>query len=133
VSLYALVCGSLLFDPQRREGRQGDFATGMIRVQTQDGAISVSAIAFGEPAARLLALKKGDAVSIAGRMKFNTWTAPDGAERHGLSIVAEQLASTRPTREAGAPTRSAHPQQRAPVPPDNDGRMPDDRVDDLYA
>jgi single-stranded DNA-binding protein len=104
----------------------------MIRAQTQDGTISVSAIAFGEAADRLLSLGKGDAVSIGGRAKLNTWTAPDGAERHGLSIVAEQLASTRPTREAGAPTRSARPHRPAPVRPDNDAPMPDDQVGDLY-
>jgi single-stranded DNA-binding protein len=131
MSLHMLATGTLLAAPLRREGRQGDFATATIRVQTQDAPILVSIIAFGEIADQLLSLGKGDAVSIAGRAKLSAWTGHDGAERHGLSIVAEQIASARPLRKADAATRGAHPQQRAPVRPDNDG-MPDDPVGDLY-
>ena len=47
MSLYMLATGSLTADPIRRTGAKGDFATGTLRVATEDDAILVSVIAFG--------------------------------------------------------------------------------------
>lgn len=137
MSLHALATGTLVADPQRREGRKGPFATTTIRVQTEDEAIILSVIAFGETAERLLALTKGDAVSVAGRAKLSTWTGRDGAERHGLSIVVDQIAAAKPQRPTDSPRaphrRSPRAYRAAPAEPAAGApAMADDPLDDLW-
>jgi single-stranded DNA-binding protein len=105
MSLYTLATGSLIADPARRTGAKGDFATGTLRVATDDGSILVSVIAFGEYAEQLLAHRQGSPVAIAGRATLRSWTGKDGAEKHGLSIVAEQIASASAARRADAERR----------------------------
>ena len=98
--LFALASGTLIADPQRREGRKGGFATATIRVQAEDDAVLVSTIVFGDAAEQLLGLSKGDAVSVGGRATISTWTGRDGVEKHGLSIVADQIAAAKPQRRS---------------------------------
>ena len=106
MSLYILATGSLIADPQRRTGASGkDFATATLRVATDDDAILVSLIAFGEQAESLLAHRVGTTIAVSGRAKLTSWTGKDGAEHHGLSIVAEQIASASAARRADADRR----------------------------
>jgi single-stranded DNA-binding protein len=46
--------------------------------------------------ARLLQLKAGAAVSLAGALKVGTWQAKDGTTRPQLDLVADEVASTTP-------------------------------------
>ena len=106
MSLHALVTGSLIADPIRRTGTKGEFATATLRVATDDGSILINVIAFGDDAAdRLLAHQQGQMLAIAGRATLRSWTGKDGAEKHGLSIVAEQFASAASARRADAERR----------------------------
>lgn len=105
MSLYTLATGSLISDPVRRSGAKGDFATATIRTATDDGAILVSVIAFGDQAAQLLAHQQGTAVAVAGRATLRTWTGKDGEAKCGLSVVCEQIASASAARRADAERR----------------------------
>lgn len=78
MSLHILATGSLISDPTRRTGAKGAFATGTVRVTTDDGSILVNVIAFGEHAEPLLAHQQGSAVAIAGRATLRSWTGKDG-------------------------------------------------------
>lgn len=100
MSLHVLALGSLVADPVRRTGAKGNFATATLRVATEDGAILVSAIAFAAAAESLLVLRQGGAVAVSGRARLSKWTSRDGQERHGLAIVAEQVASAGAARRA---------------------------------
>lgn len=138
MSLYALATGAVIADPVRREGPKGEFATAAIRVNTGDGkAILVSLIAFGDEAERLLDHAKGDSLAVSGRARLTSWAGRDGAARHGISLVAEQIAATRPRRAApdrrdGAAGSRASPARHARQRPDaGDGRPFDDRLEDL--
>lgn len=51
----------------------------------------MSVVAFGETADALLGHAKGDSLAIAGRGALKTWTDKSGAERHGLSMVADRI------------------------------------------
>ena len=84
----------------RRAGAKGDFATATLRVATEDDAILVSLIAFGDAAETVLAHRQGAALAVAGRARLSSWTGKDGTERHGLSVVAEQVASASAARRA---------------------------------
>lgn len=109
MSLYSLVLGSLTADPVRRVGASGKpFATGQVRCAT-DGADSVlvSLIAFGDAADSLLAHSVGAVLAVSGRAKLTQWVGRDGTEKHGLSLVIEQIASASSARRADADRRRA--------------------------
>lgn len=105
MSLHALAVGTLIADPARRTGARGVFATATLRVATEDGAIVVSLIAFSDAAAALLDLCQGSTVAVSGRARLSAWTGRDGQEKHGLALVAEQIASASAARRADAGRR----------------------------
>ena len=105
MTLHCLATGSLIGDPVRRAGGKGEFATATLRTATDDGAILVSVIAFGDQAEQLLAHRQGGAVAISGRATLRSWTGKDGETKCGLSLVAEQIASAAAARRAGAERR----------------------------
>jgi single-stranded DNA-binding protein len=108
MSMYLLVLGSLTADPQRRTSQAGKtFATASLRVATEDGATFVSLIAFDDTAEALLAHRQGSTLAVSGRAKLTSWTAKDGAEKSGLSLVVEQIASAASARRADARRREA--------------------------
>lgn len=92
--LNVLASGALTRDPQERTAANGNpYVTAMLRVPVEDGeALFVSLIAFEAQAVEaLLALAKGDSVAVAGRAKLSEWTGKDGAEKRGLSVVADRV------------------------------------------
>jgi single-stranded DNA-binding protein len=95
-SLFALASGALIADPAARDGAKGRFATATIRAGSGDEAVLVSVIAFSGEAERLLEYGKGDALAVSGRASLRSWVGRDGAEKHGLSIVADQIAAAKP-------------------------------------
>ena len=105
MSLYTLATGNLIADPVRRTGAKGDFATATLRVATDDDAILVSVIAFGDTAETLLEHRHGSTLAVSGRAKLSSWTGKDGAQHSGMSVVAEQIASASAARRADAKRR----------------------------
>jgi single-stranded DNA-binding protein len=132
--LYLLATGTLIGDPQCREGAKGPFTTVTIRAGNGDEAILVSAIAFGAEGERLLELGRGDAVSISGKARLTAWTGRDGAERHGLSVVAEQLTTLkRPKSAAGRRRHGGRRPYSVPRSAEgSSGPIANDRLDDLW-
>lgn len=97
--IRALISGELVANPQERTGKTGKpFALARVSVpQGEDGRIFCSVIAFEESAvARLLQLKAGASVSLAGALKVGTWQAKDGTARPSLDLVADEVASSTP-------------------------------------
>jgi single-stranded DNA-binding protein len=106
--MHLLVTGALTADPQSRTSQAGKpFATGNLRVAADADSTFVSLIAFGDRAQDLLAHRQGSTIAVAGRAKLTSWTGKDGAEKHGLSIVVEQIASAAAARRADADRRKA--------------------------
>jgi single-stranded DNA-binding protein len=112
--LFALASGSLIADPAARDGAKGRFATATIRAGSGDEAVLVSVIAFGGEADRLLEHVKGDALAVSGRASLRAWTGRDGAEKHGLSVVVDQIAAAKPRPRQRRTTDDAVT-DRAPV------------------
>jgi single-stranded DNA-binding protein len=95
MSLHVLALGTLTADPQQRTSGAGKaYVTATLRTPTDEDAVLVSVVAFSDSAkAALLALGKGDSVSVTGRAKLTTWTGKEGEQRQGLSVVADAVLS----------------------------------------
>jgi len=97
--IRALIAGVLFADPQQRTSKTGKpFAIARLSVpQGDEGRVFCSVIAFDDSAVkRLLQLKAGASVAIAGTLKVGTWTAKDGTVKPSLDIVADEIAATTP-------------------------------------
>lgn len=97
--IRTLIQGELRADPQQRTAKNGNtFALARLSVPMGDeGRVSCSVIAFQEEAvARLLQLKAGASVALAGTLKVAVFTGNDGAARPSLDMVADEVASTTP-------------------------------------
>jgi single stranded DNA-binding protein len=85
-------------------------------------------VCFGKLAEATRAWLKGDTVTVEGRLELQRWTAGDGSERSGLSVVATsaRLGSHRPAGPAPKPAKAKRQgrrglvEKRAPVAPDAD-------------
>lgn len=124
MSLYALASGVLIGDPVRRESASGKtFATATIRASDgAGGAVLVGLLAFGTEGERLAAHAKGSPICASGRLEVRKYTARDGEERFGLTVIVSEIASPqrRPkARSDAAPSprrRPSYPAARARVP-----------------
>ena len=110
--IRALIAGELVATPQERTGKNGRaFALARVSVpQGDEGRIFCSVIAFHDDAvARLLQLKAGASLALAGTLKVSTWTAKDGTARPALDLMADEVASTtpRPRKRKEGPTGPA--------------------------
>lgn len=97
--IRALIFGELVSNPQERTGKTGKaFALARVSVpQGDDGRVFCSVICFNDDAvARLLQLKAGASVSLAGTLKVGTWQARDSTTRPSLDLQADEVASTTP-------------------------------------
>lgn len=96
MSLDVLITGRMVKPAQQRKAANGNpFALAQVSVPTEgDESLLVSCIAFSRSAVdALLALDKGDAVSLAGKAKLSSWTGSDGATKHGLNVTVDAVLS----------------------------------------
>jgi single-stranded DNA-binding protein len=112
--IRALNSGDLAADPQERISKTGKpFALARVSVpQGEDGRVFCSVICFDDAAvARLLQLRAGASVSVAGALKVGIWTAKDGSARPSLDLVADEVASStpRPRKPKARPDQGAAP------------------------
>lgn len=117
--IRVMISGTLHADPQARTSQNGNtYAVAKVRADDKNGLwVWVSAIAFGHESERLLQLKAGDAVSIAGPAEIGAWLDKEGNAKPSVSLVAEKLIclrpKPRPPQEREAPRRH---QQNHPPP-----------------
>ena len=110
--IRALIPCELVATPQERTGKTGrPYALARVSVpQGEDGRLFCSVIAFNDDAvARLLQLKAGASVSLAGALKVGTWQAKDGTARPSLDLVADEVASTTPRPRKRKETPASQP------------------------
>lgn len=97
--IRGLILAELANTPQARTTKTGKpFAIARVSVPQGEGErVYCSVIAFDAAAvARLLQLKAGASVALAGTLKVSTWQAKDGTARPSLDLVADEVASTTP-------------------------------------
>jgi single-strand DNA-binding protein len=100
-----------------------------IRVGDGEGAIWVSVSAFDATAIRCADnFKKGARVYIEGALRPTEWTGQDGAQRHGLSVMAWhcRLAAIGRNRHRREKHKPSDQQQVVPARHSTDGTPFDD-------
>ncbi|MDE2303546.1 MAG: single-stranded DNA-binding protein [Sphingomonadales bacterium] len=102
--------GRLGSDPEKRTSQAGkEWARASIAVQlceARDGeddapATWLSIVAFGRVAETLARHRKGDLVSVAGRLQLNRWTDREGQTREQLQVIADAIVSAKAVRPGG--------------------------------
>ena len=99
--MHAFIAGELVRDPEKRQTKAGnDYVTAPMRA----GEDLVSVTAFDtELVKRLLDLRKGEPLSVSGRLAVSAYTGKDGEPKAGLSITASELMTATARRAAAKP------------------------------
>lgn len=117
--IRALVVGELRADPQQRTGKNGNaFALARLSVPMGDeDRVSCLLIAFeAEAVKRLLQLRPGASMAVAGTLKVGSYTGSDGTVRPSLDLVADEIAATTPRPRKPKPAPAHRGQQRGDDP-----------------
>jgi single stranded DNA-binding protein len=85
--------GRLGKDPEFRMVKGGALALTTLAVavsiQGKEDAQWIRTVCFGELAEQVKDWTKGEIVTVEGRLSLDHWTAGDGTQRSGLSVVAQ--------------------------------------------
>jgi single-stranded DNA-binding protein len=114
--ITALVQGTLFRAPEQRTSKAGKpFVMATLRVKEGETSHFVRLVAFGNTAqTELMRLCDGDAISVQGPFKAETYVAADGSTKISLSILADAVLALRPPprdRKPKAAPKDARPKQ----------------------
>jgi len=131
MTLRILASGVLYRDPEARVSATGKaYTVAKLRVDTSDGMVWCSLIAFAETGEKLAMLKAGASLSVSGRATLSVWMNKNNEPAAGVGVVCDGLlvleAKPRPKgdRPPGESPRHRHL-------PEATGTAPDDFDDDL--
>ncbi|WP_321907133.1 single-stranded DNA-binding protein [Paraburkholderia sp. J11-2] len=90
-----LISGSLAKDVESRTAKNGNtYALASLRVPAGDGVLLARVMAFDALVRdELLALAKGDSVSVTGPLELGIWNTDNGESRVSVSMIAHALVS----------------------------------------
>ena len=97
--IEALIAGRVFGDPEQRAGKaESVFVVAKVRAQAGDGeTYSVNVIAFESQVCQaLLALRDGDALSLAGSLTPKIWTDKQGNSRPVVDLIAHKIITVAP-------------------------------------
>jgi single-stranded DNA-binding protein len=116
MSAFALVSGVIFRAPLQKIAKSGrPFTSCTVKAGSDDSGVGDfwSVMCFSESSQlELLRLEIGDAVSVRGKMKLETYTANDGTTKISRSIFADAAIGLRPApRTPKAKAEKAAPSQ----------------------
>ena len=97
--IEGLVAGTIWGEPEKRMGKNNSiFVVAKVRAQgTQPELVIVNVIAFDHGVSKaLLALRDGDAVSLAGSLSPKVWIDKQGVSRAALDMIASRVLALEP-------------------------------------
>ena len=97
--IEGLVAGHIWGEPEKRVGKNNSiFVVAKLRAQgTQPELVIVNVIAFDHGACKdLLALRDGEAVSLAGSLSPKVWIDKQGVSRAALDMIASRVLALNP-------------------------------------
>ncbi len=98
--IEGLVAGNIWGEPEKRVGKNNSiFVVAKVRAQgSQPELVIVNVIAFDVTAGKaLMALRDGDAVSLAGSLLPKVWIDKQGVSRAALDMIASRVLALDPT------------------------------------
>jgi len=98
--IEGLVAGNIWGEPEKRVGKNNSiFVVAKVRAQgSQPELVIVNVIAFDVTACKaLMALRDGDAVSLAGSLLPKVWIDKQGVSRAALDMIASRVLALDPT------------------------------------
>ncbi len=99
MSLQIMATGKITMGPTQKTSQNGNpYTFALMSVPTTQERTSLSVFAFGEVAALLDALDKGDEITVTGPASLGEWESK-GEKRCSLSINAEQILSLYQSRK----------------------------------
>ena len=116
-----LIGGTLAKDPEARTTKTGNpYGLATLRVPAgADTVIFARVMAFDAHVRdKLLALAKGDALSVAGSLEIGVWKTDNGEVRPSLSVIANALVSSyhvKRKRQAMQPEQQQAPGRGEPL------------------
>jgi single-stranded DNA-binding protein len=92
MTAHILISGTLFREPKHRTSRSGKpFVTTTIRAKDCDASQWWKVLAFSETAqAELMCLTDGDALSVQGTLKAETYEK-DGVTKFSMSVIADHV------------------------------------------
>jgi single-stranded DNA-binding protein len=135
--INALVTGKVIVAPAERTAKRGkNFYTTTVSASTGgEESCSVSAIVFNQAVGKkLMALSKGDAVSLVGKVTPKIYTGKDGVVKASLDMVADECLTAyqvtqkrkAATSESAGTTPPQGPQSSTRAAPQYQGDIADD-------
>jgi single-stranded DNA-binding protein len=125
MSIEAALFGTLGRDCERKTSKNGKpYLRLNVACGEGDATQWVSAMVFDERAIAVAdKLVKGARVYLEGKLSLDHWTAQDGTERHGLSVMSWH---TRLAQIGRAKTKSEKPKPAEPAPANVGAEFDDD-------
>jgi single-stranded DNA-binding protein len=130
--IAALISGPLFRAPEKRTAKSGrPFVTATIKARDGDAFQFVRVTAFSDTVqTELSRLYDGDAITVQGPLRVETYTAADGETKISISIIAENVLALRQPpkkREAKSPaapdSRTKQERQRGSWTGPDDGPL----------
>jgi single-stranded DNA-binding protein len=89
MSIECAVLGTAVKDTDLRTSNAGkQWLSVILRSDGGDAAQFVQVAIFGEAAIAIGRIERGERIYAEGAIRLNQWTAPDGTQRHGLSMAS---------------------------------------------
>lgn len=113
MTAHVLISGTLFRAPEQRTSKAGKaFVTATIRAKDGEGSQFWRVIVFSESAgAELLRLGDGDAVSVQGALRVETYEK-DGATKISLTCIADSVLALRQSPKQRTKKEQPDPQAR---------------------
>jgi single-stranded DNA-binding protein len=132
MTAFALVTGTIFRAPIQKISKAGKpYTTCTVKAGSDDsgGGDFWSIICFSESAQlELLRLEAGDAVSVRGKLKLETYTASDGTTKISRTVFADAALGLRPVprekKPKAAKAATAQEQPTTTTDPDLDDSIP---------
>ena len=132
MSAFISAWGRLVADPEIREAKNGNsWGTARLAVNAssykedgEQGTLWLNVVVFRKTLPELLARhKKGECLSVSGKLEKRPYTTRSGEEREGWTVVAESVIGPRSPRPNGG-TRNANSRNGIPAGADRAHQEP---------
>lgn len=102
--MRALISGILHEAPAMKTSKAGkDYCIGKIKDDSTTPATWASCVCFEEQAVTLAGMKKGETLSVSGKLTVDVYQPPQGEPRANISITCDSIITLKPAKKPVPP------------------------------